>query len=195
MDRQFDLLARNETAAIEVRSLLHAYRDGWLERRMNATSDEENVSAERVSVAEPEHLVQFPFRLFEHQKAARRKWASAGGRGLLAMATGSGKTITALSIASSLYDALEERWLCILIIAPFIHLVDQWIEVRRWRGAGPDAVRGGEREMAGRAFDGDLRPEWPVQAHSQHRDDIGHATVRHVPGAVASDPSTHARHR
>ncbi len=137
MDCQFDLLARNETAAIEVRPLLHAYRDGWLERRMNATGDEENVSAERVRVAEPEHLVQFPFPLFEHQKAARRKWASAGGRGLLAMATGSGKTITALSIASSLYDALEERWLCILIIAPFIHLVDQWIEVAAGVGLVP----------------------------------------------------------
>ncbi|MEK8091632.1 DEAD/DEAH box helicase family protein [Methylocystis sp. IM3] len=48
---------------------------------------------------------------------------------MLAMATGSGKTITALSIAARLYDALEGRSLAILIVAPFIHLVDQWIDV------------------------------------------------------------------
>lgn len=137
MDRQFDLLVRNETAAIVVRPLLDAYRDGWLERRMKVTGDEADASAEPVRVAEPEYLVQFPFPLFEHQKAARRKWASAGGRGLLAMATGSGKTITSLSIASSLYDALEQRWLCILIVAPFIHLVDQWIEVAAGVGLAP----------------------------------------------------------
>lgn len=137
MDRQFGLLVRNKTAAIEVRPLLDAYRDGWLERRMKVTRDGADGSAQLVRVAEPEHLVQFPFQLFEHQKAARRKWAGAGGRGLLAMATGSGKTITSLSIASSLYDALEERWLCIVIVAPFIHLVDQWIEVAAGVGLVP----------------------------------------------------------
>lgn len=129
MERQFDLLVRNETAGIEVWPLLDAYRGGWLERRMKPGRDDVDDSAEPVRVSEPEHLVAFPFPLFEHQKKARREWASAGGRGLLAMATGSGKTITSLSIASSLYDALAERWLCVLIIAPFIHLVDQWIEV------------------------------------------------------------------
>lgn len=137
MDRQFDLLARNETAAIEVQPLLDAYRGGWLERRMNATGDDADVSADPITIAEPEYLVQFPFRLFEHQKAARRKWANARGRGLLAMATGSGKTITSLSIASSLYDALEDRRLCVLIVAPFIHLVDQWIEVAAGVGLVP----------------------------------------------------------
>lgn len=137
MERQFDLLVRNETAAIEVAPLLHAYRDGWLERRMKPGSDDTDDSAEPVRVSEPEHLVAFPFPLFDHQKQARRKWAGAGGRGLLAMATGSGKTVTSLSIASSLYDAMDEPWLCVLIVAPFIHLVDQWIEVASGVGLAP----------------------------------------------------------
>ncbi|HEY0715247.1 MAG TPA: DEAD/DEAH box helicase family protein [Polyangia bacterium] len=137
MDRQFDLLVRNETAGIEVRPLLEAYREGWLERRMKSGGNDTDGGTEAVSVTEPEHLVQFSFPLFEHQKVARREWARAGGRGLLAMATGSGKTITSLSIASSLFDALEDKWLCIVIVAPFIHLVDQWIEVAAGVGLAP----------------------------------------------------------
>lgn len=134
---QFDQLVRNETAGIEVRPLLDAYRNGWLERRMKSGGDEEETGAEAVQVPEPEHLVQFPFPLFQHQKDARREWAAAGGRGLLAMATGSGKTVTSLSIASNLYDAMEDRRLCIVIVAPFIHLVDQWIEVAAGVGLAP----------------------------------------------------------
>lgn len=137
MIREFDLLVRNETAGIEVKSLLRAYRDGWLERRMRNEHDDLDAGQAAVSASDVEHLVQFGFPLYEHQKDARRNWALAGGRGLLAMATGSGKTITSLSIASQLYDALDRKWLCIVIVAPFIHLVDQWIEVAAGVGLAP----------------------------------------------------------
>jgi superfamily II DNA or RNA helicase len=53
------------------------------------------------------------------------------------MATGSGKTISALSIASRLYDALDGRSLAILIVAPFVHLIDQWMEVGAAFGLRP----------------------------------------------------------
>lgn len=137
MDQQFDMLVRNETAGIEVKSLLGAYRDGWLERRMRNGDDDLDARGAVVTVADAEHLVQFPFPLFGHQKDARRNWAGAGGHGILAMATGSGKTITSLAITSQLYDALEQKWLCIVIVAPFIHLVDQWIEVAAGVGLVP----------------------------------------------------------
>jgi superfamily II DNA or RNA helicase len=122
-------LVRNETAGVEVQPLLNAYRQGWLEKRMMEGDENSDVTTVSVTPSEPEHLVQFSFPLFEHQKIARQNWARAGGRGLLAMATGSGKTVTALSIASRLYDASDGKWLAVIIVAPFIHLVDQWIEV------------------------------------------------------------------
>jgi len=137
MARQFEALVRNETAGIQVRPLLNAYREGWLERRVKAGAEDVEVTTEPVRMSEPEHLVEFPFPLYEHQKVARRKWAGAGGRGLLAMATGSGKTITSLSIAATLYGALDDKWLCVVIVAPFIHLVDQWIEVAAGVGLSP----------------------------------------------------------
>lgn len=137
MHRQFEALVRNETAGIEVVTLLEAYRRRWLEKRMKPGGSEVEKTTTDVTVPEPEHLVQFPFPLFDHQKMARKNWATAGGRGLLEMATGSGKTVTALAIASSLFDALEEKRLCIVIVAPFIHLVDQWIEVAAGVGLVP----------------------------------------------------------
>jgi DNA phosphorothioation system restriction enzyme len=74
--------------------------------------------------------------LFAHQSEAIRSWAKAGGRGVLEMATGSGKTITGLSLASRLYDDTGAG-LAILIVAPLIHLVDQWREVARLFGLDP----------------------------------------------------------
>ena len=47
--------------------------------------------------------------LFPHQSEAIRSWAKAGGRGVLEMATGSGKTITGLSLASRLYDGADRQ--------------------------------------------------------------------------------------
>ncbi|MBP33159.1 MAG: hypothetical protein CMH16_28355 [Methylobacterium sp.] len=137
MRGQLASLIRNETAGIEVQPLLGAYRQGWLEKRMKGGGEHTDVTGTTVVPAEPEGLVQFSFPLFPHQKAASQKWAAARGRGLLAMATGSGKTITALSIASKLYDAFEDKWLAVIIVAPFIHLVDQWIEVAGQVGLVP----------------------------------------------------------
>lgn len=138
MVSQFSALVRNQTSGLEVLSLLDAYQQGLLEKRM--TADVEEIGNERivaVQPAEPEVLVPFTFPLFDHQKKAIAEWAGAGGKGLLAMATGSGKTVTALSIASRLYDALETKRLAIVVVAPFIHLVDQWIEVAEQVGLRP----------------------------------------------------------
>ncbi len=135
----------NETEGLDVAPLLVAYRAGWLEARSGPPADEEQAAAPMSFQSEaPEVLVSFPGELFDHQKKAIIKWAGAGGRGMLAMATGSGKTITALSIAAQLKDALAAKPLVILIVAPFIHLVDQWIEVGAAFGLRPIRCAEGE---------------------------------------------------
>lgn len=142
---QFAALVANETEGLEIVPLLSAYRKGWLETRSGPPTDEEQPAEPMAILTEiPELLVPFPGELFEHQRLAISRWAEAGGKGMLAMATGSGKTITALSIASRLYDALDRRSLVILIVAPFIHLVDQWIEVGAEFGLRPIRCAEGE---------------------------------------------------
>lgn len=70
--------------------------------------------------------------LFEYQRTAIEDWWLHEHSGILAMATGTGKTITALAAAR---DVLLDRGgpLALVILAPYIHLVDQWCdELRRW---------------------------------------------------------------
>ena len=62
-------------------------------------------------------------------------WFERDGRGVLKMATGMGKTITALSIAARLGQKIELS--AVVIICPFKHLVTQWDKECRHFGMSP----------------------------------------------------------
>jgi DNA phosphorothioation system restriction enzyme len=66
----------------------------------------------------------------DYQKNAVEAWFGEGGRGIFRMATGTGKTITALALVAQLYRALqkESRPLIVVVVCPFKHLVSQWAE-------------------------------------------------------------------
>jgi superfamily II DNA or RNA helicase len=63
-------------------------------------------------------------QLRSYQQQAISNWFKNQGRGTLKMATGAGKTITALAIAHQLYQQIGLQVL--MIICPFRHLVHQW---------------------------------------------------------------------
>ena len=63
---------------------------------------------------------------FEHQGRAVNAWCDAGFRGVLEMATGSGKTITAMICAHRLFD--DHKPLLIVIAAPYVPLIQQWCD-------------------------------------------------------------------
>jgi DNA phosphorothioation system restriction enzyme len=67
----------------------------------------------------PEGLI-----LRDYQQKAINAWFSHNCQGLLEMATGTGKTITALAASVRLFN--RERQLAVIITAPYQHLVDQW---------------------------------------------------------------------
>ena len=69
-----------------------------------------------------------------YQSTAIRAWLNAEGRGLLAMATGTGKTITALGMIERLARVYEEPpGLSVLVVVPDNSLVDMWEgELRKW---------------------------------------------------------------
>ncbi len=62
--------------------------------------------------------------LRDYQKAAIREWLKRNGRGILAMATGSGKTLTALYLACKVAE--RNRPLVILVVCPYLNLAKQW---------------------------------------------------------------------
>lgn len=63
-------------------------------------------------------------QLRQYQQQAVASWFANNGRGTLKMATGSGKTITALSVACELYQKIGLQVL--LVVCPYRHLVSQW---------------------------------------------------------------------
>ncbi len=69
------------------------------------------------------HIPEF-IKLRDYQQEAVINWFKNKGRGTFKMATGSGKTITALAIATELYAKIKLQVL--LVVCPYRHLVTQW---------------------------------------------------------------------
>lgn len=63
----------------------------------------------------------------DYQKTAMRAWLAAGGKGILAMCTGAGKTLTALYLACKLLEKPENRPMVIVVVCPYLNLAFQWI--------------------------------------------------------------------
>lgn len=62
----------------------------------------------------------------DYQTEAVEAWVQNEGQGILHMATGTGKTITALLAATELAN-LQDNQLALIVAAPYQHLVDQWV--------------------------------------------------------------------
>lgn len=75
-------------------------------------------------------------QLRPHQVAALDAWKQNGKRGLLEMATGTGKTFTALSEISEMLTTGAVR--AVIILAPYIAIAEQWrAETERITGSSP----------------------------------------------------------
>ena len=62
----------------------------------------------------------------DYQREAIREWSANDGRGVLAMATGTGKTITALALATKVTERNPDRPFVFIILCPYINLCRQW---------------------------------------------------------------------
>lgn len=110
----------------------------------------------------PETMGGQPFRMMEHQRDALQRWKASGGSGILALATGAGKTITAAYAATRLAEG--RRRLCLIVAVPYVSLADQWVEVLRsfaieaYRCYGSSASWHGEVSEAAHYFS---QGSWP----------------------------------
>ena len=67
--------------------------------------------------------------LRDYQKEAYTAWKENNFHGILSMATGTGKTITAFNALVNLLN--EEEYLATVVVVPYQHLVTQWAEEAR----------------------------------------------------------------
>lgn len=75
---------------------------------------------------------KFPFvpdscDLYEYQLRAIDEWKKRNYKGIFDMATGSGKTFTGLGAICELSSAVN-HYLAVIIVCPYQHLVEQWVE-------------------------------------------------------------------
>lgn len=75
----------------------------------------------------PKKLGPSEYLLKEHQTKALANWKSNDFTGIFALATGAGKTITALHAATQL--ANHQKHLALVVAVPYQNLADQWCEV------------------------------------------------------------------
>lgn len=65
--------------------------------------------------------------LYDYQREAIASWKNNNYCGIFDMATGAGKTFTALGALSALSKNLNNH-IAVVIVAPYQHLVEQWVE-------------------------------------------------------------------
>jgi len=76
------------------------------------------------SIFDKKETPNIPFNLYEFQKEAVDAWILDNCCGLFEMATGTGKTYTALYAAVNRFEKLGSLFLVILV--PYLHLLEQW---------------------------------------------------------------------
>lgn len=134
----FESLWTNRTTSLVVYDFPDAVRNELIDR-YKPTARPRWDPEEAVDPAELIEESRAPFgvpklpqaiELRDYQKVAVQRWFGAGGRGIWEMATGAGKTITALAAVTQVHRQLvgRDRSLAVVVVCPFQHLVDQWAE-------------------------------------------------------------------
>ena len=123
----FQRLWDDQTKLLTVYPFTEAARRSLLKKRKDAIMDKDPEEYyENDTIIVPKGCPKFPvdIKLRLYQRDAIDRWFNAGGRGIFKMATGSGKTITSLSVVERCYA--EHNLQAVIILAPYRHLVTQW---------------------------------------------------------------------
>lgn len=103
------------------------------------SAEAEPKKRDNVQFAIPPHI-----ELRDYQNEAIRQWLNQNGRGILAMATGTGKTLTALCLASKVAESNPR--LVVIVVCPFLNLASQWIGEMSKFGLTPIPAFGGRAQ-------------------------------------------------
>lgn len=120
--KNFNDMWVNNTKDLDVIDFPEAVKKRLLEYKDEKYKLESSIQEESRSfdtIIKPNFL-----QIREYQKDAINSWIKNNGCGILEMATGTGKTITALYLVYELYNRF--RKLAVIIVCPYQHLVNQW---------------------------------------------------------------------
>mgnify|MGYP004452621297 CR=1 FL=1 len=127
MQKDFDILWNNEDSDLEIIEFPDVVKEKFKVRRkekLNLDIDEDEVNNSQIKKGIPR--IPDDVILREYQTDAIESWKSHDYRGIFDMATGTGKTYTGLGAVVRLFE--ERKRLAIIIVCPYQHLVEQWVE-------------------------------------------------------------------
>lgn len=138
-ERRFEDLWKNNDPNVAVHDLPSACRADLLKLRKPARPYTLPPWLERRPLAEAGFGTRFfppaGFEPRDYQKKAMRAWLDNNGRGILAMATGTGKTPTALYLAHKVTEKISPSLL--IVTCPYLNLARQWIDSMKKFGLNP----------------------------------------------------------
>ena len=111
-----EFIEKYQMGDIDAKSL----KEGWAAYHVKPT----------FGLVKPEWL-----NLYDYQQEAIKNWQANDYCGIFDMATGTGKTLTALGAVAELCKNVKR--LAVIIVCPYQHLVEQWVEDIRAFGANP----------------------------------------------------------
>lgn len=146
-EEDFNYLWNNITKRVEVidfpnvvKDKLRSYRkdsvnlnidmEQFSKNKKESGKIKENKSEFKIEVKRPEdYYPKIPdeIKLYDYQKEAVENWEKNKFRGIFNMATGTGKTITGLAAVARLSQKVRNE-LAVIIVCPYQHLVEQWVE-------------------------------------------------------------------
>lgn len=131
-EKDFADLWENKTNRLDVKPFPDALKEKLLEYRQTTYKKEmyEDLDEQEVVFGEEEQD-EFPtvpswFKPRGYQIDAINSWENNDFKGLLSMATGTGKTLTGLYGVTKLWNKLNK--MVTVIVCPYQHLVEQWVE-------------------------------------------------------------------
>jgi DNA phosphorothioation system restriction enzyme len=147
-EHEFAALWSDQTPNLDTYDFPDAARDQLIRLAQTSAISKTHVSLDKpeiaVTPANASDRVPLPampatLELRDYQRQALSAWLGARGRGILEMATGTGKTVTALVAYERLCRALSQQGigLMAIVVCPYQHLVDQWAETVRRFGVEP----------------------------------------------------------
>ncbi len=127
--KDFEKLWRNDTKNLEIIDFTDATDELLRKYKTDSPPFKDFLEAKKSTTTQPSFEFGVPrlpknITLRDYQQQALENWFKNNGQGILKMATGSGKTIVGLSIASALYEKISLE--ALVIICPYKHLVKQW---------------------------------------------------------------------
>lgn len=118
----FEEYWNNKNEFLEVLSIPNASKEGLIKLAPKSIDEVMRLPLEVISTSK----INDDRKLRDYQEEAISKWCDNNKKGIFKMATGTGKTFTALNCISS---ALEDGLNLITVIAcPYAHLTEQWLD-------------------------------------------------------------------